>query len=161
VKPSLIQLISFWPPFLVSGIRLRRYLKTHRVLEVEMGLRFWNWNHERSHFGGSLYAMTDPFYPLLIREHLEEKVEVWVKSAVIQFKRPGKGTVYARFELTQNKLQELRLALEHSRKAEPSFKIEIMDESDKLVAVVEQVVYVRRKKTLIGSGSPSLKARAS
>lgn len=161
MKPSLLNLISFWPPFLVSGIRVKRYLKAHRVLEVEMGLRFWNWNHERSHFGGSLYAMTDPFYALLIREHLEEKVEVWVKSATVHFKRPGRGTVTARFELSHSKLQEVRLALEHSRKAEPSFKIEIRDESDKVVAEVEQVVYVRRRKSLIGSGSTRLKARAS
>lgn len=110
-----------------------------------MGLRFWNWNHERSHFGGSLYALTDPFYALLIRENLEKEVEVWVKSARIQFRRPGRGKVHALFELKNEQLEKIRADLSAHPKSEPEFHIEVLDSRGKLVAEVSQVVHVKRK----------------
>jgi len=112
-----------------------------------MKLRFWNWNHEKSHFGGSLYSMTDPFYALLIRENLPEKVVVWVKSAQIRFVRPGRGSVLAEFHLSEETLEKIHRDLMERGKAEPSFQIEVKDLDGKTVALVEQVVSVKKKKS--------------
>lgn len=158
MKPSLLQIINFWPPFLILGIRVNRYQKDLRTLDVEMGLRFWNWNHQRTHFGGSLFAMTDPFYALLIREHINEKIVIWVKSATIQFKKPGRGTVYAQFALSSAKLQELRLSLKSFKKAETHFLIEIKDKKNNVIAIVDQVIYLRKRETLSKFKEKSLKA---
>lgn len=145
-KTSVFRLISLWPPFLVSGIRVQKYNEISRELQVGMSLRFWNWNHEKSHFGGSLYAMTDPFYALLISESLSFKVEVWVKSASIRFLRPGRGRVQSHFHLSDEKLEKIQRDLNEQGKSEPQFQIEVKSSEGKLVAVVEQVVYVKRKK---------------
>lgn len=110
-----------------------------------MRLRFWNWNHEKSHFGGSLYAMTDPFYALLIRENLTEKVEVWVKSARIRFLRPGRGRVYSDFHLSEEQLTQINYEISQTGKSEPSFTIEVKNVEEKTVALVEQVVFVKKK----------------
>jgi len=144
-KTSIFKIISYWPPFLVSGIRIRKYLPEVKRLEVAMSLRFWNWNHERAHFGGSLYAMTDPFYALLIRENLEEKVQVWVKSAQIKFRRPGRGVVHSFFELTNDQLEKIQNDLKAHHKSEPDFHIEVLDSHGKIVAEVSQIVHVSIK----------------
>lgn len=110
-----------------------------------MGLRFWNWNHERAHFGGSLYAMTDPFYALLIREHIGTPVEVWVKSAQIRFKRPGRGKVLAQFLLTEEKLNEIKNELSERQRAQTEFTIDIKDAEGHLIAEAQQMVTIKLK----------------
>lgn len=144
--PSVFKLINFWPPFLVSGIRVKKYLPELKRVEVEMKLRLWNKNHERAHFGGSLYAMTDPFYALLIQENLPPGHEVWVKSADIQFKRPGRGRVEAHFQLSDTELDRIKNQLENDHKAEPQFSIRVQNESGETVAEVKQTVHVRRRR---------------
>ena len=41
-----------------------------RAVDVEMKLHFWNANYVGTHFGGSLFAMTDPFYMLMAMANL-------------------------------------------------------------------------------------------
>jgi Domain of unknown function (DUF4442) len=61
VKKHLQWFINLWPPFLGMGIRVTRMQPDRKAIDVEMKLRFWNRNFVGTHFGGSLYAMTDPF----------------------------------------------------------------------------------------------------
>ena len=129
---------------MVAGIKVRKYVSEEMRLEVAMNLRFWNWNHERAHFGGSLYSMTDPFYALLIRENVPEKVQVWVKSAQIRFRRPGRGIVHAVFELKPDQLEKIQSELSSHHKSEPEFHIDVLDSNGKPVAEVKQIVHVSR-----------------
>jgi len=69
-KRHLRWLINLWPPFLGAGIRVTRLQPDWKAIDVEMKLRFWNANYVGTHFGGSLYAMTDPFYMLMLIENL-------------------------------------------------------------------------------------------
>ena len=62
---ALRRWINFWPPFLGMGIRIRRIAPDMKAVDVEMKLHFWNANYVGTHFGGSLFAMTDPFYMLM------------------------------------------------------------------------------------------------
>jgi hypothetical protein len=59
---ALRRWINFWPPFLGMGIRIQHIAADMKAVDVEMKLRFWNANYVGTHFGGSLFAMTDPFY---------------------------------------------------------------------------------------------------
>jgi hypothetical protein len=60
-KTWLLRLINFWPPYLGSGVKVIHISPDVRSIEVRMDLKFWNRNYVGVHFGGSLYAMTDPF----------------------------------------------------------------------------------------------------
>ena len=71
-----------------------------------MKLRFWNTNYVGSHFGGSLYSMTDPFYMFILLEHLKKDHIIWDKSADIEFLRPAKGEVKAIFEINESDLED-------------------------------------------------------
>ena len=65
--PWLLRLaMNLWPPYLGAGIRVRRIAEDFREIVVEMPLRLRNRNYFGSHFGGSLYAMTDPFFALMV-----------------------------------------------------------------------------------------------
>lgn len=137
--------MNLWPPFLGSGIRITRLDRDWKAIDVEMKLRFFNRNYVGTHYGGSLYSMTDPFYMLMLIENLGREYIVWDKSACIRFRRPGRGRVTAEFRISEQQLAEIRGRLEMTDKAEPTFTVEVRDGSGEVVAQVEKVVQVRRK----------------
>lgn len=142
---SVLKLINLWPPYLGAGIRVKNIAPDLTSLDVEMKLRFWNRNYVRTHFGGSLYAMTDPFLMLMLLENLGKDYIVWDKAAAIRFKKPGKGCVMAHFSLSQEEVTAIRTQADQESKVEPLFKINISDESGDVIAEVEKTLYVRRK----------------
>jgi hypothetical protein len=137
--------INLWPPFLGAGIRVTRLDGDWKAIDVEMKLRFLNRNYVGTHYGGSLYSMTDPFYMLMLMENLGRNYVAWDKSASIRFRRPGRGRVTAQFRLSEQQLGEIRQQLETAEKLEPVFVVEVKDEEGEVVAQVEKVVQVRKK----------------
>jgi acyl-coenzyme A thioesterase PaaI-like protein len=145
MKRILLRGINWWPPFLGMGIKVRRIAEDFREVDVEMVHRFWNTNYVGVHFGGSLYAMTDAFYMLMLLENLGPEYIVWDKAASIRYRRPAVGTVRAEFRLTAEQIDGVRQALESAAKVEPVFTVEITDESGEVVAVAERTLHVRKK----------------
>jgi len=145
-KSTLLKLINFWPPYLGAGIRIKSISDDITSVDVELKLRRWNRNYVKTHFGGSLYAMTDPFFMLILMEHLGRDYIVWDKAATIRFKKPGLTTVYAHFEIPKSRLDEIRAAADRERKVEPIFTVNVTDKDGTVIAEVEKILYVRRKE---------------
>lgn len=139
-------LLNLYPPYLGAGIRVRRVSPDFREIVVEMPLRFFNRNYVGTHFGGSLYAMVDPFYMLMLIKNLGPDYIVWDKAATIDFVKPGKGTVRAHFRLEEKVLQEIKERVQDGGKFLPTFTVEVRDTQGEVVARVEKVLYVRKKR---------------
>jgi hypothetical protein len=139
------KLLHVYPPFLGAGIRIRRISPDLREIDVEMKLRWWNSNYVGTHYGGSLYSMTDPFYMLMLIDNLGRDYIVWDKAAFIRFRKPGRGKVRAAFRLTQQQLDELRAQADAQGKIEPKFVVRVVDEQGEVVAEVEKLIHIRRK----------------
>ena len=116
-----------------------------KAIDVEMKLRFWNRNYVGTHFGGSLYSMTDPFFMLMLIDNLGPEYLVWDKAATIRFKKPGRGKVRAEFRLSDEQIDEIRRAAATNGKTEPTFVVQVKDEAGEVVAEVEKVLWVKRK----------------
>jgi len=142
---ALRRLVNFWPPFLGAGIRVRHIAPDMKSIDVEMKLRFWNANYVGTHFGGSLFAMTDPFYMLMLMANLGREYIVWDKAASIRYKKPGKGTVRAEFRLADSQIEDIREKLNTLPKYEPVFSVEVKDEAGVVIAEVEKLLHVRKK----------------
>lgn len=156
LKRHMRWVLNLYPPFLGAGIRVRRLQSDWKAIDVEMNLRFWNSNYVGTHFGGSLYSMTDPFYMLMLIENLGRDYIVWDKSATIRFRKPGKGKMRTEFRLVDAQIDEIRDRLKTQEKIEPVFLVEVRDESGDLIAEVEKVLHVRKKQP---ENSKSLSAR--
>lgn len=141
----LEKMINFYGPFVGAGVRLEKMTKDFRVARVSMKLTFYNKNYMGTQFGGSLYAMVDPWYMLMLIKNLGKDYIVWDKAATINFRRPGKGTVYADFHLTDAHLEDIKKQLESVNKIDYVFKVEIKDDAGKLIADVDKVLYIRKK----------------
>ena len=138
--------MNLWPPFLAAGIRVKRLDPDWKRIDVEMKLRLWNSNYVGTHYGGSLYSMTDPFYMLMLIENLGRDYIVWDKSASIRFRKPGKGTVAVTFQITDDDLAQICEALKTNEKFDRTFQAEIQDESGTVVAEVQKVLQIRKKE---------------
>jgi acyl-coenzyme A thioesterase PaaI-like protein len=143
---QLRQGMKWWPPFLGAGIRVKRFSDDFLDVEVEMKLGRLNRNAVGTHFGGSLYAMTDPFFAIMLMHNLGDRYLVWDKSGSIEYVAPGRGTVRSRFLLTEARIAEIRAKAEGGEKVLPEFQVEVRHvNDDSLVALVRKTLYVRLK----------------
>ncbi|MET0543079.1 MAG: DUF4442 domain-containing protein [Variovorax sp.] len=146
MKSSHLRLgLNLWPPFLFSGIRVTAIAADYRHAHVELRMRPWNRNYVGTHFGGSLFAMTDPFWMLLTMNALGSEYWVWDKAAEIEFVKPGRGTVHADFRLDERTLVELRQATATGAKTLRWFNTDVVDSDGDVVARLRKQLYVRQK----------------
>lgn len=158
MKASILRrLINLWPPFLFSGIVCSRLSADYREAEVQLRMRWYNRNYVGTHFGGSLFAMTDPWYMLLLLKRLGPDYRVWDQKAAIEFISPGRNTVRASFRLDDVTVSEIVEKTADGEKYLPEFTINVVDESGELVARVRKTLYVRRKPR-VGTASASAAA---
>jgi len=125
-------------------------------------VRRFNRNYVRTHFGGSLFAMTDPWYMLMLMDLLGREYVVWDQRSAIEFVKPGRGTVTAQFRLSDATVAEIRARTAGGDKYLPEFSLDVTDEAGEVVARVRKTLYVRRKRAAgaaAGStGSPGVVA---
>lgn len=143
----LMKWINWYPPLLGAGIRVTRIAPDLRMIRVEMKLTRLNLNAVGTHFGGSLYAMCDPWFMLMLMHALGEEYIVWDKSANIQFLRPGRGTVAAEFCLTQEMIDDFRARADAGEKIEPTFGVDVKNADGEIVAHVDKLLYIRKKNS--------------
>jgi acyl-coenzyme A thioesterase PaaI-like protein len=147
LSPGLFRLVmNLWPPYLGAGIRVEFIAPDFRSVTVALVRRWYNRNYVGTHFGGSLYAMTDPFFALMVMHNLSSEYVVWDKSASIDYLAPGRGRVWARFELTEGDLEHIRTMTKEGDKHLHVFSVDVRDADGLAVARVEKIVYVRRRR---------------
>ncbi|MBD7995068.1 DUF4442 domain-containing protein [Arthrobacter sp. Sa2CUA1] len=145
--------MNLWPPFAFSGIRITELPADFMSATVRLRLHWWNRNVAGVHFGGSLFAMTDPFWMMLVLRHLGAEHIVWDRAAEVDFIKPGKGDVYARFQITGEDIDRLRKAAAGGAKVLEWFTVEVVDADGDVVARVRKQVYLRRKRETPAPGA--------
>jgi acyl-coenzyme A thioesterase PaaI-like protein len=139
------RMLNLWPPFLFSGISVREISKDFRHTKVRLKKKLLTTNYVGTLFGGSLFAMTDPFYMVMVMKNLGKEYIVWDKRSEIEYVSPGKSTVYAEFHLWDEELDEIRREVESSGKYLKWFEVEIKSGDGTVVAIVKKQIYVRKK----------------
>ncbi|WNL45153.1 DUF4442 domain-containing protein [Dyella sp. BiH032] len=139
------RLLNLWPPFLFNSIRVQHVAEDWSEARVVLRLRPWNRNYVRTQFGGNLFAMTDPFWMLLVMHRLGGEYFVWDKAGAIDFVAPGRSDVYAHFKLEPSVIDELRAAAATGEKVLRWFETDVMTADGEVVARVRKQLYVRLK----------------
>lgn len=143
--PWRIRHINWWPPLAAAGISVVHRSEDATTFDVQLKTHFWNKNYQGAHYGGSLFSMTDPFYALILISNLGKDYVVWDKSATIRFKKPGQGTLTAHFNISKERIAEIKAEADGGEKSEPKFTVLIKDESGDTVAEVDKLLSVKRK----------------
>lgn len=140
------KVINLYPPFIGAGIRLKSINEHGNRIVVTMKLRWYNKNINGTQFGGSLYAMCDPFYVIACYSTFGNDYIYWDKSASIEYIRPGASKVTAVCEIPLEKLKEMKEEVDRLGKNTYTFTTDIKDTSDKVVARVTKEIYIKKKK---------------
>ncbi len=139
VRPQSLAAVLF------AGIHVTVLSEDYRFARVELRHRPWNRNYVGTHFGGSLFAMTDPFWMLLTIHNLGRDYYVWDKAGNIEFVKPGRGTLTADFVIDDSLLAQLRQATASGEKHLRWFENEVHHRDGEVVARVRKQLYVKRK----------------
>lgn len=142
----LRRLLNLWPPFLAAGIRVVEIGDGFHHARVRLRRHWFNRNYFGTHFGGSLYGMTDPFFALLIVERLGREFVVWDKAAEIEFVAATREDVFADFAVDDALIQELVAAAADGSKVLRWLAVEVQTAAGQVVARVRKQIYVRRKR---------------
>jgi acyl-coenzyme A thioesterase PaaI-like protein len=151
---ALRHLFNLYPPFAAAGVSVREISPDWRRVRVRLSCRPWNRNWVGTHFGGSLFAMTDPFWMIMLMENLGRDYLVWDRAGEIRFHAAVREPVYCEFQLTDAVLDELRAAAADGDKVLRWFDCPVTTADGRLVAAVRKQVYVRLKSRVRGNTAP-------
>jgi hypothetical protein len=138
--------MNLYPPLLFQRIWVKKFHKGFRGVDVKINKSLFNRNYNGSIFGGTIYAATDPFYALLFDQLLQRKgfkTRVWLKSASIQYLKPGRNDLFFTILVTDEMLKDAVEALNTVGKFVKAFPLEIFNSEGVLCASVMNEVYVR------------------
>jgi len=141
---TLRWMVNLWPPFIGMGIHVTEIAPDFRHLKVRLRMGIFNRNYVGTHFGGSLFSMTDPFYMVMLSHILGRDYVVWDKAAAIRFRAPGRGRVTAQFDVTDAMVEEVLRATANGERFEPTYTVLVKDAAGKLVAEVDKTLHIRR-----------------
>jgi acyl-coenzyme A thioesterase PaaI-like protein len=137
--------MNVWPPFRGAGVRVRRIAPDWREVRVELNLGLLNRNYVGTHFGGSLYAMTDPFHMLMLIHLLGPDYVVNHKGGRIEYLAPARGRVTATLRVKDADVKAIRARVAAKGKDAPEFGAEILDSAGAVVARAAHTLHVRRR----------------
>lgn len=140
-----MKLINWWPPMLGTGISLKYISDDFRTFKVEMKLKWYNKNLVGIHYGGSLYSMCDPWYMFILTANFGKGYIVLDKAANIRYKKPGKGKVSCTFQVSEERIKEIKEEIDQVGKGEYTFLCEVKNDEGEIITEVDKVVYVRKK----------------
>ena len=136
---------NLWLPFWGAGIKIVHISPDYRLIQVQLKLRWYNKNYVGTHFGGSMYAMTDPFYMMMLINNLGKQYIVWDKGAKIDFLKPGRGTLSVTFEMSEQEIQAVKNKADTDGKYVFDIPVDVRNEQGEIVASVIKTLYIRKK----------------
>ncbi|MFE7088073.1 DUF4442 domain-containing protein [Sphingobacterium spiritivorum] len=148
LRPNMLKwILRSYPPFLFQRIWIQKILPDYSGADVKIFRSLFNINGNRTIFGGTIFAATDPLHPLLIDQIFKakgyKKTVVWVKSARIEYKKPGDGNLYISIRISQEDISDALRSIQNEGKIVKIFTIEIYDKHRNLCAVSNNEIYIR------------------
>lgn len=152
VKSRLIRFIfNRYPCYRRTGVRITFISADFSELRIKLPLNWRTRGYNGTIFGGSMYGAIDPVYMTMISWQLGRNYVAWDKSATIEFRKPGRTTLYATFLVPPEDLERIRNELEHIDKVERVFDIALVDESEVVHASFKKTIQVRKRRERLKS----------
>src|ERR1700749_875153 len=131
--------LRLYPPMLFQRIWVIGFNKGFRGVRVKVNKSLINNNYNNSIFGGTIFASADPFYPLLFHQaltHKGYKVRVWMKSASINYIKPGRTDLFFQINITEQDIKEVENVINNHEKHIKAYPIEMYSQEGELCVTV-------------------------
>ena len=139
---------NFFPAYRGTGGRIVYIADDFKQIRIKLPLNWRTRNYVGTIYGGSIYASIDPIYMLMLIKVLGSGYIVWDKAAKIKFRKPGKDTLFADFNLSDAEIAEIKRLAGNEKSIDRIYNVELKDKSGVVHAEIEKTLYISKK----GSG---------
>ncbi|MGO8917635.1 MAG: PaaI family thioesterase [Stellaceae bacterium] len=151
---------NFYPCYRRTGARLIYCASDYSEVHVKLPLNWKTRGYWGSIFGGSMYAAIDPVLLVMLARRLGPGYVVWDKAATMEFKKPGRSTLYARFRIEAAEIEELRLRLAREGRLDRTYRIELTDRAGTVHAAFTKTLHLRDRNAGEKTAAPARTATA-
>jgi len=138
--------LNFFPAYRGTGAWITYIADDWREVRIKLALNWRTRNYVGTIFGGSMYGAVDPIYMVMLIRILGPAYVVWDKGATIQFKRPGRSTLHARFILAAPEIDAIKAGLTARSAIERNYQVDLIDANGVIRATVTKTLHIRRKE---------------
>ncbi|MCD6089925.1 MAG: DUF4442 domain-containing protein [Bacteroidales bacterium] len=138
-------LLNLFPSYWGTGAHAVFLSSDSREIQIKLPLFWRTRNYVGTIFGGSIYASADPIYMIQLIELLGKTYVVWDKSASIRFLRPGNKTLYARFLISDELLDNIKKEVAEKHEIDLTLDVDFVDLEGIVYAKVSKVLYIADK----------------
>lgn len=142
-------MLSLFPPLLFSRVRVKAIADDFSWAEVRVSHSVFNKNLQKTIFGGTIFSAFDPFHAILfwqIFAHRGQKLEAWLKSASIDYKKPAASDLTIRFEISPADILAAQNGLNEMGKYQQWMTAQAIDKAGNICAEARLLVYLRNFK---------------
>ena len=140
---------NFYPVYRRTGARIDYIDKSWKEIRISVPLRIWTRNYYGTISGISMFGGVDPIYMVMLIKLLGPEYVVWDKKATIQFIKPGKDKLFARFKLDDAELNLIRATLESKASVTRTYHVELTDKSGTVCASVDKEIHMKKRQMKI------------
>ena len=137
---------NFFPAYRGTGARVAFISSDYTEIHIRLRLYWRTKNYVGTIFGGSIFGALDPIYMVQLINILGKDYVVWDKEAKVKFLRPIDRTVFARFLITEELLEEIRKEVAQNKKIHITLPVSFVDKKGTAYATVEKLLFISDKE---------------
>ena len=136
---------NLFPAYRGTGGRVTYIAEDWKAVHVKVPLSWRTRNYVGTIYGGSMYGAIDPIYMLMLIKILGPEYIVWDKAAKIRFRKPGKDTLFADFQLSNEEIAEIKRLAGTEESVDRIYSLELKDKAGVVYAEIEKTLYIAKK----------------
>ncbi|PLX11420.1 MAG: hypothetical protein C0597_15110 [Marinilabiliales bacterium] len=143
IKSKILKIgFHFHPAYRRTGGRVCFLSADLKEVHIKLRLNWKTKNLMGTVFGGSIFGALDPVYLTQLINILGKEYVVWDKSATINFIKPIKNTVFARFIITDEQIDEIKTKIESKKKYTFNLTASFQDQKGLTYAEMARTIFV-------------------
>ena len=139
-------IFNFFPAFWSTGAKVTYLAADYKEVHLKLPLSWRTRNYVGTIFGGSMFASTDVLYFLLVLKNIGNDYIVWDKASSVRFRKPGKGTLYAKAIISDEEIEMIKKELQNTDKIDRVFHLDLIDEAGDVCASIEKTIHIQNRK---------------
>lgn len=148
LKTRLYRLgFNLFPAYRGTGARITHIEPDWSEIRLKVPLNWRTRNYVGVIYGGSMYGSVDPLYMMMLLKRLGDDYVVWDKAARIEFKKPGRETLYGTCTITDEEIAAIKADLRDQDSTERVYTVRLTDEDGTVHAVVRKTLYISTDKS--------------
>lgn len=137
---------NLFPSYRSSGAWVEYIAEDWHEVKIRLPLNWHTRNVVGSTYCGSMYSAVAPWYMAMLINILGKEYQVWDKVVKIDFRKPGKSTLFAHFLITPDEVASIQADLAERRSVERQYTVDLVDAKGTTHAAFEEMIYIRVKR---------------